>query len=57
MEINWTIIGIVTALAAILIVFLIWRNRKDEENLERFLNENELPGEENKEEEELNDLL
>lgn len=55
MEANWIVISIVLIFSIILIVFLIWRNQKDEKDLENFLNENETPyGEE---EEEINDTI
>lgn len=48
--INWFIIGVVMILVIILIIYLIKRNLKDENELETFLNENELPLEEDDQE-------
>lgn len=56
MEANWLAIIILVGLALILVAFLVFRNRKDEKGLERFLNENDTPIED-KEEEEPNDSL
>jgi uncharacterized membrane protein YdfJ with MMPL/SSD domain len=53
MEVNWLVIGVVIACAAILVVFLVRRNLKDEEELEDFLNKNDHPIK--KEETEIND--
>ncbi|HOZ75069.1 MAG TPA: hypothetical protein PLS51_02960 [Flavobacterium sp.] len=53
MEANWLVIGVVIACAAILVVFLVKRNLKDEEELEDFLNKNDHPIK--KEETEIND--
>lgn len=47
---------IVIALSVLLIVFFIWRNRKDERDLEQFLNKNESPVED-REDDELNDSI
>jgi len=55
MEANWLVIGGVLAFAAILVVFLVRRNLKDEEELEVFLNKNDHPIK--KEETEINDDL
>ncbi len=41
MEINWTIISIVSVCVIVLIFFLIKRNTKDEKNLTELLNKNE----------------
>lgn len=53
MEANWLVIGVVIACAAILVIFLVKRNLKDEEELEEFLNQNDHPIK--KEETEIND--
>jgi len=37
METNWTLITIVIIAAVLLIVFLIWRNQKDKEELTKNL--------------------
>jgi hypothetical protein len=39
METNWIIIGIVVLLAIALVIFLIKRNLKDKEEMEKFFNE------------------
>jgi FtsZ-interacting cell division protein ZipA len=41
MEPNWTLITIVIVAAVLLIVFLIWRNQKDKNDLMKKLNEEE----------------
>ena len=43
MEIDCIIIGVVAIFAAILVLFLIKRNIKDEKDYEIFLNKNEVP--------------
>lgn len=53
MEANGLVIGVVIACAAVLVVFLVRRNLKDEEEFEDFLNKNERPTK--KEETEIND--
>ncbi len=50
MEINWFIVSTVVIIAIILIIFMIKRNLKDEKELETYLNENELPLEEDEDE-------
>lgn len=55
METNWLVICVVIACAAVLVVFLVRRNLRDEEELEDFLNKNDHPI--RKEETELNDDL
>ncbi|MGL2964423.1 hypothetical protein ACSVH2_11440 [Flavobacterium sp. RSB2_4_14] len=52
MEINWYIIGGLSILVIVLVVFLIQKNRKDEQELETFLN-NEFEVED-KEDDEVN---
>lgn len=52
MDFNWITVGIVFLLVLVLVVFLIRRNRKDEQDYEKFLNENDIPIE--KEEDEAN---
>ena len=42
MEVNWTVLGIVAFCAIILIVYLIRRNRKDEKDMEKFFNEDNI---------------
>jgi uncharacterized integral membrane protein len=42
MEVNWWVIAVVVIFALILIVFLIKRNRKDEKELEVFLNKEDI---------------
>ena len=54
MEINWIIIAIAVVLCIALVAFLAWRNKKDEKAYEHFLNHNEVPTAEDREEEELN---
>lgn len=53
MEANGLVIGVVIACAAVLVVFLVKRNLKDEEEFEDFLNKNDRPTK--KEETEIND--
>ncbi len=53
MEANGLVISVVIAFAAVLIVFLVKRNLKDEEEFEDFLNKNDRPTK--KEETEIND--
>jgi len=44
MEANWTLIIIIIVAAILLIVFLIWRNLKDEKDLKKTLiDEDEKP--------------
>ena len=38
MEVNWTIIGVIGVAIVVLIGFLIRQNQKDENKLEKFLN-------------------
>jgi len=43
MEPNWTLITIVIVAAVLLIVFLIWRNQKDQKDLtKKLIDEDEL---------------
>lgn len=52
MEINWTLIIIVAVVAVSLIIFLIWRNQKDKEELTKQIIEEEelsIPKEPDKE--------
>lgn len=53
MEANGLVIGVVIACAAVLVVFLVKRNLKDEEEFQDFLNKNDLPTK--REETEIND--
>lgn len=39
MKINWTVIGIVALCIVVLVIFLVWKNRKDKKELTRLLNE------------------
>jgi len=49
MEINYLLIGLVVLVVIILIIWLITRNRKDQKDLERKLNQSELNPEKHKE--------
>ena len=43
MELNWSLIIIVAVAAVLLIIFLIWRNQKDKEELtKQIIKEDEL---------------
>jgi len=55
MELNWMTLGVVIIVIVLLIFFLIQQNWKDEKELEKYLNDNDLPVD--KEEEELNNEL
>lgn len=57
MGVNWIILGVVFIFVIILVVFLVRRNSKDEEDLEKFLDKNEALSEKEKEEDELNNYL
>ena len=39
MDVNWTVLGIVAFCAIILIVYLIWKNLKDKEDVTKSFNE------------------
>jgi len=55
MELNWMTLGIVIIVILLLIFFLIQQNLKDEKELEKYLNDNDVPIE--KDEDELNNEL
>jgi len=42
MELNWWLIGIVLFFVVILIVYLIWKNLKDEKDIEKTLINEEM---------------
>jgi len=43
MELNWSLIIIVAVVAVLIIIFLIWRNQKDKEELtKQIIEEDEL---------------
>ncbi len=52
MEIKWIIIAVVFVCAIALVFYLIKRNRKDKEEVIKFLNENEIESEPKPEEKE-----
>lgn len=41
MEINWIIVGTVVAGVVALLVFIVWRNRKDQQEYEDYLGKND----------------
>ncbi|SKB31045.1 hypothetical protein [Daejeonella lutea] len=48
MEINYPIAGLILLIAIIVIILMIKRNRKDQKNFEKAVNESEIKPEEHK---------